>query len=75
MGSSRKLRKMSDEAWIGGVCAGWGYWAGCPVWLIRLVWFLNSLFYRFGSVVDVLLRNFLPAWEETPEDFEEVTGD
>jgi phage shock protein PspC (stress-responsive transcriptional regulator) len=72
---SRKLRKMSREGWLGGVCAGMGYWLGCPVWVIRLLWFLTAWFYGFGILVYVLLWVFLPTWEHTPDDYQEVTGD
>ena len=73
--SSRKLRKMDDESWIGGVCAGVGYWVGCPVWIVRLVWFLTTWLYGFGLIVYLLLWIFLPEWESTPQDYQKVTGD
>lgn len=72
---SRKLRKVSDESWVGGVCAGIAYYLGCPTWIVRLVWFLAVFVYGFGGSAYILLWIFLPEWDSTPQDYQEVTGD
>lgn len=73
--SQRKLRKIYDKGLIGGVCAGVGYWLGFPVWIVRLVWFLTAWLSGFGLGVYILLWIFLPEWESTPQDYQEITGD
>lgn len=70
----RKLRRVTDEEWIGGVCAGFAYWLGFPAWLIRLFWFLAVCSAGVGLVAYVLLWIFMPKWDCTPADFEKVTG-
>jgi len=73
---ARKFRQITEEKhqWVGGVCAGMAYWLGAPVWLVRLVWFLMALI-SIGTLPYIILWIFLPQWKETPEDFEEITGD
>lgn len=71
----RKLRAVSEHEWIGGVCAGMAYWLGVPVWLTRLVWACTILFVGVGLLSYILLWIFMPEWEKTPSDYEEVTGD
>lgn len=73
--TARKLRKVCDDAFIGGVCAGVAYWLGIPVWLTRLLWACASFYYGFGVGLYILLWIFMPEWEEAPEDYNEVTGD
>lgn len=71
---ARKLRKVTKNEWIGGVCAGVAYWFGIPVWLIRLVWVCVALFYGVGVGLYILLWIFMPTWDKTPTDYKEVTG-
>lgn len=73
--TTRKLRKVAQHEWIGGVCAGVAYWLGVPVWLTRLAWFCSVFFYGVGVVVYILLLIFMPTWDKTPKDYKEVTGD
>ena len=66
----RPLRKISEEGWLGGVCAGVAYWLGWPTWLVRIIVIVLDL-----ELVYFLLWIFLPAYEETPADFAQVTGE
>jgi phage shock protein PspC (stress-responsive transcriptional regulator) len=73
--SSRpKLRRVKGRHWLGGVCAGVGYWLGVPTWLVRLGWTLLLLCYGVGGIVYVLLWIFMPAWEVVPADYEQRAG-
>lgn len=73
--SSRpKLRRIKGRHWLGGVCAGVGYWLGVPTWLVRLAWTLLLLCYGVGGIVYVLLWIFMPAWEAVPADYEQRAG-
>ncbi|MEX1064242.1 MAG: PspC domain-containing protein [Candidatus Paceibacterota bacterium] len=70
-----KLRKVPERKWVAGICAGLAYYIGCPVWIVRLVWFVITLSYGFGLLAYILLWMFLPKWGKTPKDFDKVTGD
>ncbi|HYL80079.1 MAG TPA: PspC domain-containing protein, partial [Candidatus Acidoferrum sp.] len=72
--SRPKLRRIKGKHWVGGVCAGVGYWLGVPTWLVRLIWTLSILGYGFGGLLYILLWIFMPAWDRVPEDFEERAG-
>jgi phage shock protein PspC (stress-responsive transcriptional regulator) len=69
-----KLRKVKDRGWLGGVCAGIGYWLGIPTWLVRVVWAFLGLVYGLGVLLYVLLWIFMPKWEEVPDDYAERAG-
>jgi phage shock protein PspC (stress-responsive transcriptional regulator) len=73
-GSRRRLRRIKGTHWLGGVCAGIGYWMGIPTWLVRLAWALLLLVYGLGGVAYVLLWVFMPVWPSVPEDYEERAG-
>jgi len=73
-GARRKLRRVKGKHWIGGVCAGFGYWLGIPTWLVRIVWAVLLLAYGMGGVLYILLWIFMPAWEQAPQDYEERAG-
>ena len=68
----RKLKRIDAEGKIGGVCAGLAYWLGIPTWLMRLAWAVAFFIYGVGLVAYVLLCIFMPVWEETPKDYEEI---
>jgi phage shock protein PspC (stress-responsive transcriptional regulator) len=73
--SSRpKLRRIKGKHWLGGVCAGMGYWLRVPTWLLRLGWTILLLVYGIGGIVYVLLWIFMPRWEAVPADYEERAG-
>jgi phage shock protein PspC (stress-responsive transcriptional regulator) len=73
--SSRpKLRRIKGKHWLGGVCAGMGYWLRAPTWLLRLVWTILLLVYGIGGIVYLLLWIFMPRWEAVPADYEERAG-
>lgn len=77
--SQRNLRRVCDGRydWLGGVCAGLGYYLGIRIWLVRILLFLFVLFiaHFWGVLLYILFWVFLPKWRETPDDFEEITGD
>lgn len=73
-GGRPKLRRIKGKAWIGGVCAGFGYWLGVPTWLIRLIWTVLVLAYGVGAILYILLWIFMPVWESVPENYEERAG-
>jgi len=75
MGKERKLRKINNHSWLGGVCAGAAYFFGVPVWLVRLVWLCSILGYGIGAGIYLILWIVLPRWEWDPDDFKKVTGD
>jgi phage shock protein PspC (stress-responsive transcriptional regulator) len=72
---SRKVRRIPDKGWFGGVCAGFAYFIGVQVWLIRILWVCMVLFAGFGVLPYILFWAFVPQWRETPPDFDEITGD
>ena len=47
--SGRKLYRSSNQAWLGGVCAGVAECYGQPVWLVRIL--MVSLILLVNSVV------------------------
>lgn len=69
-----KLRKVKGKGWLGGVCAGIGYWLGVPTWLVRVVWAFLILVYGLGILLYLLLWVFMPKWESVPEDYTERAG-
>ena len=69
-----KLRRVKGKHWLGGVCAGVGYWLGIATWLVRLVWAILVLAYGFGLLLYLLLWIFMPVWEQVPQDYEERAG-
>jgi phage shock protein PspC (stress-responsive transcriptional regulator) len=73
-GSRPKLRRIHGKHWLGGVCAGIGYWLGFPTWLVRLLWTLLLLAYGLGGILYILLWIFMPIWDRVPDDYEERAG-
>lgn len=71
---ARKLRKVEEEAWIGGVCAGVAYGFEIPVWIVRLVFVLAAFGSGIGLGLYILLWILMPNWEKAPEDYDAVTG-
>jgi phage shock protein C len=69
-----KLRRIKGKHWLGGVCAGMGYWLRVPTWLLRLAWTVLLLVYGIGGIVYLLLWIFMPRWEAVPGDYEERAG-
>ena len=74
LGSRPKLRRLKAKGWIGGVCAGFGYWIGMPTWLVRLIWTVMVLAYGVGGILYILLWIFMPVWESCPQEYEERAG-
>jgi phage shock protein PspC (stress-responsive transcriptional regulator) len=70
----RRLRKVEERKWIGGVCAGVAYWLGVPAWLVRLVLTLSVIGFGFGVLLYLLLWIFMPTWDATPADYDAVAG-
>ena len=73
-GCRPRLRRVKGGHWIGGVCAGVGYWLGVATWLVRLVWTVLVLAYGFGLLLYVLLWIFMPVWDHLPDDYEARAG-
>ena len=70
----RKLRRIKEKAWLGGVCAGLAYFGGLPLWLVRLAWILTVIFYGSGILPYLLFWIFMPRWENTPDDYDSITA-
>jgi phage shock protein PspC (stress-responsive transcriptional regulator) len=66
----RRLARMSDEKWVGGVCAGIAYSLGIPTWIVRLITFLVIM--RGLLIVYIILWIFMPRWKQTPEDYKQL---
>lgn len=61
---------------LGGVCAGFAYFLGIPVWITRLVTFLSVLFLGHTVFIAYLLFWFFaPVWPALPDDFAARTRD
>ena len=69
-----KPRKIKQKGWLGGVCAGFGFWLGIPTWLVRLIWTALILAYGVGAILYILLWIFMPTWDGVPEEYEERAG-
>lgn len=81
----KKLRRVPEKACLGGVCAGIAYRYELPLWFVRSLFVLIPLALGAPSIFFMLLWSafciflytfvyrFIPAWEHTPEDFEERT--
>ena len=76
---SKRLRRITEtnKIAIAGVCAGIAYHLEKPVWAVRAIYFLLSVLAGVGAgvLLYIVLWAFMPTWDETPEDFDEVTGD
>jgi phage shock protein PspC (stress-responsive transcriptional regulator) len=72
--TDRKLRKIKEKKMIGGVAAGVAYWLGFPTWLVRVVWVFAVLCFGAGLLLYILLWIFMPSWEQTPEDYDQLCG-
>lgn len=46
----RKFRRVREEAWFSGVCAGIAYKIACPTWIVRMFWILIPFVYGAPSV-------------------------
>lgn len=72
----RKLRKVPDKSMFDGVCAGLAYSLGIQMWIIRFLVILLAMFDLGATFITYLVAMWvLPDWEETPADFDTVTGD
>ncbi|MBI4434121.1 PspC domain-containing protein [Candidatus Uhrbacteria bacterium] len=69
----RPFRLIDDASWIGGVCAGFAYAIGVPVWSVRLLWGASLLFLGVGFLPYCLLWVLASDWESDPSDFYERT--
>ncbi len=58
----RRLVRSSDDAWLGGVCAGIADYAGLDANLVRLLAVVGALF-SFGT----LLIGYVVAWVLMPK--------
>jgi len=69
----KKLRRIPENGWFGGICAGFAYYFELPVWVVRLVWAITFLGMGFGVWVYILIWIFMPRIKEVPTDYDEVT--
>ncbi len=67
----RKFRLMEREGWLGGVCAGIGYYFGIQTWIVRIVCFLIFVGTGVAIIPYILLWFFVPDVGTTPSDYEE----
>lgn len=72
--AGRRFRLINCERWVGGVCAGVGYYFGISTWIVRLAWFLILMGTDVGIVPYLLLWIFVPDPGGTPDDYEERCG-
>jgi phage shock protein C len=63
---------MTNENWLGGVCAGLAYWMKIPTWIVRMLWFCLIWIYGIGAGAYILLWIFVPEWDRTPEDYHKL---
>lgn len=70
----KSLEKIHDKEWMAGICNGIAYYIECPVWIVRLVFFLAILADGTGLIVYILLAIFMPVANPTPTDFRVVVG-
>lgn len=70
----RKMRRIKDDAILGGVCSGMAYAFGMPTWIMRILWVVAAFCYGFGIFPYLLFWIFMPAWENKPSDYEQITG-
>lgn len=70
---NRRLRRVSQHSWVGGVCGGAAYWLGFPAWIVRLALAVAVFGYGVGLGVYILLWIFMPEWTQDPADYEAVT--
>jgi len=67
---SPRLCRITQRKWIGGVCAGFAYKLGIPLWVTRLIPVATVIFFGFGILAYILLWIFMPEAEIEPEDFD-----
>jgi phage shock protein PspC (stress-responsive transcriptional regulator) len=72
--ANRKFRLIESEGWLGGVCAGLGYYFGISTWIIRLAAFLIVTGTGIGVLPYLALWIFVPDTGGTPDDYEERCG-
>jgi len=55
-----RLRRTSEDSWIGGVCGGLGKLTGVESWIWRVVFVLGMLFGGFTLFAYIVLWIFVP---------------
>ena len=73
--SKRRLKRIDNEGWIAGICAGLAYFLGLRTWMVRLLIAGLALAYGTGVVAYIVLWIFMPEWDRTPSDYGKVSGD
>lgn len=65
----KKLRRMNENAMLGGVCSGIAYYLGIETWIVRMFYF--GLIYLLGTgiIFYILMWIFIPEYEKDPEDY------
>ena len=74
MKSLSAFRRAPQCALAGGVCAGLAYWAGIPLWMVRVAVGAMLLVGLPLALVYLLAWVFMPAWSALPGDFERRVG-
>lgn len=72
--SQRKLRRVTGDEWIAGVCSGVAYYLGIQTWIVRMILFILIFAYGVGIVPYILLWIFMPTWKYTPDDYYKLSG-
>lgn len=69
----KKLRRIPEKGWVGGVCAGISYLFKIPLWFMRVA--LMCLLIIWGPIVVIyfLFWFFVPKLENVPDDFDKAT--
>ncbi|MBI2633057.1 MAG: PspC domain-containing protein [Parcubacteria group bacterium] len=73
----RKLARIPQKGWgdiFGGVLAGFAYYLGWSLWLVRLIFFVFAMKYGWLIMLYVLCLLFMDEYEEVPDDFDERTS-
>ena len=69
-----RLVRITERKLVGGVCAGFAYKFGIPLWISRVLWVL-LMFPLSGTPILAyyILWGFMPKANEFPEDFHSRT--
>ncbi len=71
----KRLKRITSDGWIAGICAGLAYFLGLRTWMVRLIVVGLALAYGTGVVAYIVLWIFMPEWSSTPSDYGKVSGD
>lgn len=73
MKKDKKLKRIPEKGWLGGVCAGCAYYFEIPVWAVRLAWtFFVFAGMGMGLLLYILFWIFMPKMS-APNDYDNAT--